>query len=333
MRLILLLGIITLTNISTAESLADAYAQTWTAENVDWQVLRAKDNMGNNACVIRWVYDKTISLSFLKRQENFIFSLQLPEQAPNQPNFPTIEQGKEYYGILDQRGDTINQITAKAISSKTMVFDAPNVQHIQKLKLLEKISLFFTDSIINLPLPNAAENFDAFSQCLDTLDAQTESAKLSPSKKQDLNITAVKNLRKIRDDLTIPPPMPAFKRSKTKASVLDEYKRSERNNNYKEINASLLKKLRILEAEKEGLRKKLLYLTQDAYIADLVACEPSTGTNDDMLNSEMEARYKIELQRLEAENNTLNQGIAESTKNTRELEENLNTCQSFLEKQ
>lgn len=304
--------------------------QPWAAEKIEWQVMRVKNKHDKNVCLVRWKYDHGVSLSFIKKGDGYAFLLKTPKSNNADIEIPKFEKGESYYGVLERKSESINQITAKAVSNNSLVLELPSQnKYIQNFKSLEGVSLFFSDSVMDLPLPNAAENFEAFSQCLNTLKDVKDSG---VSEKKELNSKAVENIRQIHGDLKIPPALPAFKRSKTKLSVLEDYKKRNRNNDYKEINASLLKKLRILEAEKEGLRKKLLYLTQDAYIADLVACEPSGGQAHNTGNAELEASYEAAIQVLRIENKNLKIKSQEFSKRFTEANESLNTCQSFIEK-
>ncbi len=300
--------------------------QPWTAEKIEWQVMRVKNKSDNNVCLVRWKYDHDVSLSFIKKGEGYAFLLKTPKEAPDSLEMPKLKKGEKYYGVLEKKSESINQLTALANSNNSLVMKLPGKnKHIQNFKSLKGLSLFFSESVMDLPLPNAAENFEAFSQCLNTLSDTND------NKKKELNHRAVENIREINDDLSIPPAMPAFKRGKTKLSVLEDYKKQNQNNDYKEINASLLKKLRILENEKEGLRKKLLYLTQDAYIADLVACEPSGGQNDNIGKAQLEAGYEEIIQRLKTDNQNLKRENQELVKGFKETNESLNTCQSLIE--
>ena len=326
----LLLGIVfswlSVNNIAHASDIK----QPWVAEKINWQVMRVKNKADKNVCLVRWKYDHDVSLSFIKKGDGYAFLLKTPKVNPDGILIPQIEKGESYYGVLEKKSESINQITAKATSNNSMILELPSQsKYIQNFNSLEAVSLYFTDSVMDLPLPNAAENFEAFSQCLNTLkDVNNDTA----AEKKDLNNRAVENIRGMHDDITIPPPLPAFRRSKTKVSVIESYKKQNHNNDYKEINASLLKKLRILEAEKEGLRKRLLYLTQDAYIADLVACEPSGGQANNTNNAELEASYEAIIQSLKMENQTLKKQSQELSKGNKEANESLNTCQSFIEK-
>ncbi len=314
MRLFLIF--LTCTALCVWSALPDhAYAgeqsSIWSPVKVDWQVVRTKNKKtAQHVCAIRWIYDKSTVLSFLQDQDTFRFELRTPSEKAAGNNIPDFITGQDYYGVLTKRNDSLDQMQAVAKSETILSLEIGRPEYlVQYYKTSERLSIFFEDRIVNLPLTNALENFEAFDKCLGSLEtnkqktAEPQAPKEAP---KTLSEMATANMDVARKDLSIPPKLPAFKRSNTKKSVLEDYKRLDDNDNYKEVNQNLLRKLGILENEKEELRKKLLSLTKESFIPGLVACEPSAGDEqDDGLSELMEENYKATIEQLRQENREL----------------------------
>ena len=229
---------------------------------------------------MRWVYDKSTSLSFLREKGKDTFLLGLPKTIPQAMNISGLDKGETYYGTLEKRDGTTIELVATAQSDRALILTPVSPTHsVKQLKTMEKVYLFFENTIINLPLVNAVENFGAYQQCLNSLNPDQPAPQIQKPREQDLNALATQHLKSNRKGLAAPPPVAGFKKSNTHADVLEQYKKSENSYDSQRVNENLIKKLKILEDEKEALRKKLLYLTQDQYLAGLVACEPASGGN------------------------------------------------------
>ncbi|MGH1404592.1 MAG: hypothetical protein ACRBDL_10145 [Alphaproteobacteria bacterium] len=291
---------------------ASEQSSIWSPVKVDWQVVRTKNKKtSKHMCAIRWIYDKSTVLSFLQDQETFRFELHTPSKKSVGNGIPTFVTGQDYYGVLTKRNDSLDQMQAVAKSENILSLAIAQPEYMtQYYRTSERLSIFFENTIVNLPLTNALENFDAFDKCLETIkpkeDKTAEVKDVKEATPKTLSEIATNNMDVARKDLSIPPSLPAFKRSNTKKSVLEEYNRLDENDNYKEVNQNLLRKLRILENEKEELRKKLLSLTKESFIPGLVACEPSAGhEQDDGLSEIMEDNYKATIEQLRQDNREL----------------------------
>lgn len=294
----------------------------WSPANVDWQVVKTKNKITHkDVCMIRWVYDKSIYLSFLEEKNSFVFNLQSRDEG----GLPALVAGVDYYGVLIRRDGVITQISSSAINENLMsiaIKKEPGA--LQHFKTADKISIFFKDSIYDFPLLNAPENYGAYEKCVGGLNVEKEQEASSDAavdvdaKATPLNELAVSNINSMSKDLAVPPHLPAFRLSKVRSSLLEKQKIVERNGDYKEVSENLLKKFRVLEKEKEELRRKLLTVTQDSFIPGLMACEPGAGGDDyDNLSSIIEDSYKASIQELRAEN--------------REMRAQLDSCDNSFE--
>lgn len=290
-------------NISAEE----APEALWSPASVDWQVVKTKNKITHkDVCVIRWIYNKSIYLSFLEERDGFVFNIQSKDEG----GLPALVAGVDYYGVLIRRDGAITQISSSAINESLMsIVIQKEPGALQHFKTADKISLFFKDAIYDFPLLNAPENYGAYESCVNGLSVEKEQevsadvAVNSDAKATPLNELAVSNINSMSKDLAVPPHLPAFRRSKTKPSLLERQKSVERNSDYKEVSENILKKFRVLEREKEELRRKLLTVTQDSFIPGLMACEPGAGGNNDGdLSSIMEDSYKATIRELRAEN-------------------------------
>lgn len=299
--------------LSLPAKTAQSQKPLWSAASVNWQVLRMKNKLNQkDACVVRWVYDKSIALSLLNQNQEYIFLLKLPKTVSKNGKFPTIEEDKEYYGIAQHSDSSSWQIVAQATSANTMVIKISDAQPTtQTLRTLDKLSIFYKDSVLSFPLTNIIENVDAYAKCLGTITGEETTQQPTAKTQQDtLSKLADQHLQKNHNNgRATPPPLPAFRKSKTSADALEQYKRSEQSDGDQKVSENLIKKLKVLEEEKEELRKKLLYLTQNQYISGLVSCEPAAGESEQQIDSTVEQSYKDTIRQLRVENEELNTSL------------------------
>ncbi len=288
----------------------------WMPSKVDWQVVRAKKSKENkDICIVRWIYDKSATLSFVKNGDVYKFIMDFNDLK----DVPLISGGETYYGILSKQDDSITQITIDVIDEKTLSIIDPVATEISAFRPSEKISIFFEEKIYNFPVANALENFDAYEKCQQTLDMPKKTvqetlqvAKVEGAPVKDLHERARDHLTSIKERSVVPPNLPAFRMSNTKAEIMEKYRKmeSESSDASGGMNQNLIRKLQILEVEKEELRRKLLTLTQESYIPGLIACEPSAGPeNDEILSQGMKDSYLATIEALRAENRELQQAV------------------------
>lgn len=294
----------------------------WVPSQVDWQVVRAKGaNTQKDTCLVRWIYDKSVALSFYEKDGRHHFLLNFSKFE----NPPPLNKKESYYGIFTKKDDSIHQLNINVLNDKTLELMDSSSTGLSSYRPAEKISIFFEDRIYNFPMANALENFEAYEKCLNTISIPQEKLIETSKERAEEKKNAEEALLGRLDDTTaemiakhpsrgaLPPPLPAFRKSNTKAEIMEKYNKiSQDEGTVGAMNANLLRKMQILEIEKEELRKKLLSLTRESNIPKLIACE-SADSNDSAMTVDMQEGYIEMINKLRAENHELQEKLSACT--------------------
>ncbi len=298
---------------------SDSDDSIWTPAQVNWQVVRAKGvNNQPDTCIIRWIYDQDITLSFYEKENKYRFHLNFNKHAHDL----NLDKDTSYYGILTKKDDSIHQLDISVINDKVLELRVDSAYDIASFRPSEKISVFFEETIYNLPISNALENYDAYEKCQNTMaipqEKLAEAQKETPQETVKAEDALLNRVEGVTDKMiaqlpargALPPPLPAFRKSNTKAEIMEKYNKMEQDNGSSgAMNSNLLRKLQILEIEKEELRRKLLSLTRESNLPNLVACE-SSDASETTMTSDMQEGYLELITKLRAENHELQERLS-----------------------
>ncbi len=310
MRIILFLVITLLFLPSSVYAQSQEVQQSiWSPSEVDWRVSRTADpKTQKDLCQIHWVYDRTINLSFNYHAGHFYFHLvYLKDKVVLQKQF-AFNQGQEYEGLFIKRDDSLDQLMVRVVApGKVFLHLASDPKDLGFFVGAERITVMFPDGVMNLPLANAQENFGVFKECLATANVQLQASEpmLEPREKKYNYAQQTET-----PEQAALKPRPQMKKSLSDYKSLEGLRSDKKS---QEVIQNLMKKLKVLEAEKEEMRKKLLSLTDESFIPDLVACQPNSFDDSALhMDEDIIAQFDGIIEQLRAENALLNRKLQES---------------------
>ncbi len=311
MRIIrfLVITLLFLPSVVHAQS-QESQQSIWSPTEVDWRVSRTADpKTKKDLCQIHWVYDRSINLSFNYHAGHFYFHVvYLKDKAILREQF-AFGQDRTYEGLFIKRDDSLDQLGVRVVApGKAFLHLASDPDGLEFFTGAERVTIMFPNAVMNLPLANAQENFAVFKECLATANVQlsTTEPMLEPREK-----------RAVDAQETVSPEQAALKVRPTppKKSLSDyenlEGLRSDKKS--QKVVRNLMKKLKILELEKEGMRKKLLSLTDENFIPDLIACQPDSFDDSAIhMDEDIIVQFENIIELLRSENTALNRKLQES---------------------